>query len=144
MLLSTTASHHEQLNAHTPFGSCSASSLDMIVLALQLFILCLAGLPSVCGNVEKEIFVAPHEPQELFFTSANGQSVELEALHIGLPLLTPSSHCRTTEPCRSIRISLNTSFLDRGEKQWVLLDHLEPGRRYEVRICWAATVSLYP
>lgn len=139
------ASHHdEQLNAHTTFGSCSASSLNMIVLT-QLFILCLAGLPSVCGNVEKEIFVAPHEPQELFFTGPDsGQSAELEALHSGLPLLTPSSHCRTTEPCRSVQIPLNTSFLDGGEKQWVLLDHLEPGRRYEVRICWAATVSLYP
>lgn len=116
----------------------------MTVLVLQLFILCLAGLPSVCGNVEKEIFVAPHEPQELFFTGANGgQSVELGALHIGLPILTPSSNCRAAEPCRSLRISLNTSFLDGGEKQWVLLDRLEPRRRYEVRICWAATVSLY-
>lgn len=116
----------------------------MLSIVLQLFILCLAGLPLVCGNVEKEIFVAPHEPQELFFTSANGgQSVELEALHIGLPILTPSN-CRTAEPCRSLRISLNTSFLDGGEKQWVLLDRLEPGGRYEVRICWAATVSLYP
>lgn len=113
-------------------------------IVLQLFILCLAGLPLVFGNVEKEIFVAPHEPQELFFTGANGgQSAELETLHIGLPILTPSSNCKTTEPCRSLRISLNTSFLDGGEKQWVLLDRLEPERRYEVRICWAATVSLY-
>lgn len=115
-----------------------------MTVLLQLLLLCLVGLPSVLGNVEKEIFVAPHEPQELFTGANDGQSVELEALHLGLPKLTPEAHCRTAEPCRSLRISLNTSFLDDGEKQWVLLDHLEPGRRYEVRICWAATVSLYP
>lgn len=114
-------------------------------LVPQLLLLCLVYLPSVAGNVEKEIFVAPHEPQELLFTGPNdGQSVELEALHLGLPKLTPSTLCGTTEPCRSLRTTLNTSFLDGGEKQWILLDHLEPGKRYEVRICWAATVSPRP
>lgn len=136
--------HSRQLYVHTTSGSCSASSLNMIfitALILQL-LLCLARLPSVSANVEKGIFVAPHEPRELLFTGANdGQSVELEALHLSLPKLTPSSLCGTTEPCRSLKITLNTSFLDGGEKQWILLDHLEPRRRYEVRICWAATVS---
>lgn len=132
------ASHHSRkLNVHATSGSCSASSPSMIftTLAFQLLLLGLAGLPLVSGNVEKEIFVAPR--------ANDGQYLELEALHLSLPRVNPSSLCGTS-PCRSLKTTLNTSFLDGGERQWVLLDHLKPGKRYEVRICWAATVSLHP
>ncbi|KAH0610773.1 uncharacterized protein H6S33_011200 [Morchella sextelata] len=111
---------------------------SLVFPSLLLLLLCLALLPSVSANTEKEIFVAPHEQDELLFTGANdGQSVELEALNLGLHKLTPSPLCGTS-PCHNLKIALNTSFVP-FEKQWVLLDHLKPGKRYEVRLCWAAT-----
>lgn len=115
---------------------------SLVFPSLLLLLLCLALLPSVSANTEKEIFVAPHEQDELLFTGANdGQSVELEALNLGLHKLTPSPLCGTS-PCHNLKIALNTSFVP-FEKQWVLLDHLKPGKRYEVRLCWAATVSAH-
>jgi hypothetical protein len=44
----------------------------------------------------------------------------------------------------SARTRLNASFptddAPRGSEHWLLLDGLSPAARYEVRICWLATV----
>ncbi|KAG0132160.1 hypothetical protein HOY82DRAFT_558244 [Tuber indicum] len=95
------------------------------------------------GNIEKEIFVAPSNSKDLLFNGTNSaQSTMLEALHPGLLRLSPSHSCEGT--CHELRVTLDTSFIGSGERHWVVLDHLEQGRRYEVRICWAATSPMDP
>lgn len=81
------------------------------------------------GNVEKTIFLAPeaiHIPQQ--------------HPHVGdlkLEVLTPWNS--------TLRRQLPAAFpkpgLDKGKEAWFLLDGLTPQQRYEVRICWAATVG---
>jgi len=75
----------------------------------------------VTANVEKEIFLAPAKHNNGVF---------------GLPRIPTIRHLKEE---RTLRTTLNTSFEERGAQHWVLLDQLEPGRRYEVRICWPAT-----
>jgi hypothetical protein len=74
------------------------------------------------GNVEKTIFL----PKETSSISYNGEFT-----------LSPESPV--------ISISLNTAFVSadqpKGLQHWGLLKGLEVGRRYEVRVCWAATVT---
>jgi hypothetical protein len=79
--------------------------------------------------VEKEIFIASAPPKLVLDNSIGSH----------LPQLMPSEHCRS---CRAIKTRLGTSFIGKGMEHWVRIDGLEDGRRYEVRICWAATVSL--
>lgn len=85
---------------------------------------------STLANVEKTIFSAPPAisiPQ----TRPNLNDLSL------IPL-TPSH--------LSVRTRLNASFVgddddaSKGTEHWLLLDSLSPDRRYEVRICWLATV----
>lgn len=82
----------------------------------------LVGLAArVChANVEKAVFLGP--PADAVIAPAAG---------LFLPKLTHHGVLRTT---------LNTSFAGDGAEHWVRLDGLEHGRRYEVRVCWPATV----
>lgn len=80
----------------------------------------------VAANTEKAIFLGPAPSTE---TSVIG---DLE-----IPQLAPSEHCTN---CRAIRTRLATTFAGEGAEHWVRIDGLDEGRRYEVRICWAATV----
>ena len=82
----------------------------------------------VFANVEKTIFLAPP-------TIAVPQAhPNLDDLRL-IPLSSPSY--------QSVRTHLNASFptpeSPRGTVAWFLLDELNPGQRYEVRICWLAT-----
>ncbi len=82
------------------------------------------------ANVEKVIFVAP--AAEPFPTDASIDNLLLATLSEGEP---------------SIRTYLNASFptesAPKGNETWMLLEGLAPGRRYEVRICWLATVGIF-
>jgi hypothetical protein len=86
----------------------------------------------VAANVEKTIFVAPEETT----MTTDGPSLS----NLCLQTLTP------VEDNRKIRISLPVSFPTKdnafGKSSWYLLQHLKPGQRYEVRICWSATVRI--
>ena len=83
----------------------------------------------VLGNVEKTIFTGP------------------EPIHIHIPQLHPNIdtlQLETLTPSNfSIRRSLNPSKpgSPKGSDAWFLLDQLKQKKRYEVRICWLATVS---
>jgi hypothetical protein len=85
----------------------------------------------VAANVEKVIFVAP------------GAQPKPEDASIDNLLLIPLS-----ESHPSVRTYINASFptttSSKGTESWFLLDGLIPHRRYEVRICWLATVSSAP
>jgi len=80
----------------------------------------------VMANTEKTIFTAPESialPHD-----AAIDNLFLEALH----------------PNRlTVRMHLNASFptddKPHGEETWTLLEGLNPGQRYELRLCWLAT-----
>lgn len=85
---------------------------------------------AIRANVEKVIFSAP-------------ETIALPATHPNLDdlytiVLSPSM--------TSVRMQVNASFpsasLPKGTQTWLLLDDLNPSRRYEVRVCWLATVRL--
>lgn len=82
---------------------------------------------AVSANVEKAIFVAPTA-----LTIPRDASID----NLLLISLNPNH--------LSARTYLNASFPDtentKGTESWILLEGLNPGQRYEVRICWLATV----
>jgi hypothetical protein len=98
----------------------------MLTRIHSAFLVALCLLNFAAANVEKEIFLGP-APSTLTLSDVGSH----------LPQLVPSEHCSN---CRAIRTRLSTSFAGRGAEHWVKVDGLEEGRRYEVRICWAATV----
>lgn len=83
----------------------------------------------VLGNVEKTIFLGP-EPIRVPHQRPNLQNLHLDTL-------SPSTS--------TLRLKLPAAFPKpnavRGEASWFLLDELRQHQRYEVRLCWAATVS---
>lgn len=101
------------------------SRIFRAIAYLAIVLACLLQLAA--ANVEKEIFLGP--------PASTDPDVSL-AGHL-VPQLASSEHCSN---CRAIRTRLNTSFVGKGVEHWVRVNGLEEGRRYEVRICWAATV----
>ncbi|KAJ5373060.1 hypothetical protein N7517_005066 [Penicillium concentricum] len=79
------------------------------------------------ANVEKTIFLAP--------APATVPSEEPDLDDLGLERLSPQSPV--------VRTRLNTSFpttaTHGGTDSWFFLENLNPGQRYEVRVCWLAT-----
>lgn len=94
-------------------------------------LLCLSavGTPLLASaNAEKTIFLGPapvNLPQ---------QSPSLADLH--LDVLTPDDHVLRTH----LAAVFPTEERPRGAETWLLLDSLAEGQRYEVRVCWLATV----
>ena len=85
----------------------------------------------VSANVEKVIFLGP-SPTLLPDDYPNLAQLGLHELFSSRSSVRnylPASFPREEKP--------------EGDETWVLLDGLEKGRRYEVRICWAATVRTY-
>ena len=76
------------------------------------------------ANTEKVTFSAPDA------TDFPGSGPALDNLH--LASLTPE--------VAKVRTSLPVSF--EGEDSWYLLQDLHEGQRYELRVCWAATVCI--
>jgi hypothetical protein len=84
---------------------------------------------TVNANVEKTIFLGP---SPLVFSHVRPSLDDLR-----LDILTPS---HTILPTR-LPVQFPSKSAPRGLESWYLLQHLDPGRRYEVRVCWPATVS---
>lgn len=80
------------------------------------------------ANVEKVIFVHPHHqpnlPDDLVFDD------------LGIHHLSPSIPITRTY----LNASFPTKDKQLGTDSWFYLDNLVPGTRYEVRVCWLATV----
>lgn len=97
--------------------------MKLAACLLPLFVL----IQHTLANTEKVIFSAP--PTE---TLSELYDLKEEVFQI----------INTANP--SLRASLPVSFptIDRpkGLDSWYRLERLEEGRRYEVRVCWAATV----
>jgi hypothetical protein len=85
---------------------------------------------TVLANVEKTIFVGP---KSLVIPTEHPTLDDLQ-----LHALSPKH--------AELRTELHAAFpsvsSERGSTAWVLLYNLIEGRRYELRICWAATVNL--
>lgn len=86
-------------------------------------------LPAL-GNVEKTIFLAPPS------ISIPSGHPNLKDLYLDV-LFAPLSWLSLR---RQVPASFPTPNDPRGNETWLLLEGLEEGRRYEVRICWVATV----
>lgn len=84
----------------------------------------------VHGNVEKTIFLAPEAIQ------ISRQHPNLEDLH--LETLSPSR----PELRRQLPAAFPKPTSPKGTEAWFILNRLTQHHRYEVRVCWAATVSL--
>ncbi|KAF2826120.1 hypothetical protein CC86DRAFT_406417 [Ophiobolus disseminans] len=97
----------------------------MRVLAGLLFIV--TQVWTVNANVEKTIFLGPR-PIAL-------PDVRPSLDDLRLHVLTPSQTILPTQ----LPVQFPSKAAPRGLESWYLLQHLEPGRRYEVRICWPAT-----
>jgi hypothetical protein len=97
----------------------------------QLSLLLLAGVPSITANTEKAIFTGPESlpiPQ---------QHPSLRDLK--LEVLSPANRSFRTH----VLAPFPTEKAKSGLATWLLLDNLTTAQRYEVRVCWAATVR-YP
>lgn len=97
--------------------------LRKTVLFLLLYV------QTIIANVEKVIFLGPsrvHIPR---------QHPTLEDLQ--LHTLSPQNGIIRTK----LRAEFPTNVSTLGEASWVLLANLTENQRYELRICWAATVN---
>lgn len=87
---------------------------------------------TVSANTEKVIFLGP-DNVETFNAHPNLQDLNIETIS---PASSSSSSLRTHLP-----VAFPSRESQRGVDSWYLLKELEPGSRYEVRVCWAAIVS---
>ena len=92
---------------------------------LAVFLFC---TQASLANVEKTIFLGPK------FVNVPLRHPTLEDLHIDI--LTPKDSALRTK----IEAEFPDDEYERGKTSWFLLDDLKENQRYEVRICWAATV----
>jgi hypothetical protein len=102
----------------------------MTELYLTIFVL-LIYIQLTVGNVEKVIFLGPSS------VKVPNQHPTLEDLQ--LHTLSPQNGTVRTK----LRAAFPTNTSVWGEASWVLLENLVEGQRYEVRICWAATVTTF-
>lgn len=85
----------------------------------------------ILGNVEKTIFLTP-PPISLLPSRLNLDDLHLESLSLSNRSLR-----------RQIPAVFPSTLHPHGTETWLRLEGLKEQQRYEVRICWAATVSLH-
>ncbi|KAF2742907.1 hypothetical protein M011DRAFT_411578 [Sporormia fimetaria CBS 119925] len=86
---------------------------------------------TVTANVEKTIFTAP--------ASGDVSSSSIDLVHFRLDALS-SAHSFIPSARRTrLPVQFPSPQAPRGLESWYVLQDLEEGRRYEVRICWPAT-----
>lgn len=104
----------------------------MAVLTPILSILFLL-LIQVAANTEKTVFLGP-KPARLPTTAYHFLS------DLRLDTLTSTNGTLRTRLAAMFPTDSNPL----GAATWFILDNLTPDQRYEVRVCWAATVSKSP
>ena len=103
----------------------------MLPLLLLVYVCLLAA--QVYANVEKVVFVAPspEEPANIRLVQDTLASPYLERLSPLQPSLRRRLHARFPSSIPSFEQS----------EVWIRLDGLQPGCRYDIRVCWSATVG---
>src|ERR1700710_10218 len=99
-----------------------------MMLPLLFLLMVMVQVCTVAANTEKVIFLGPSTLQ------IPVESPTLEDLQ--LAALSPELWSLRTH----IEAEFPTDISKHGQSTWVLLHSLQEGQRYEVRICWAATV----
>jgi hypothetical protein len=99
---------------------------DKMLLVLMLFLL---QAHCAIANTEKVIFLGP-EHLQVPLEHPTLEDLQLDAL--SPQHWTLRTHIEAEFPSESLKY---------GHSSWYLLHRLQEGQRYEVRICWAATVS---
>lgn len=105
-------------------------NFEMAILQAFFLLLLLHSIPTVLANVEKVIFLGPGSLQ------IPQQQPTLDDLH--LLSVSPNQPILRTE----LSAVFPSKSSEKGLASWVLIEQLIEGQRYEVRVCWAATVSL--
>jgi hypothetical protein len=100
------------------------------------FIVTLVLVGTVNANVEKAVFLGPR-PVALAVVPDGPPS--LDALRLDTLLPVQGSSIVATQ----LPVQFPSVPAPRGYDAWYLLRGLQEGRRYEVRICWPATVSVH-
>ena len=90
---------------------------------------------TVNANVEKTIFLGPRAAA---ISAVPNAPESLDALRLASLSPAPASSILATQ----LPVRFPSASAPRGLESWYLLRGLDDGRRYEVRICWPATVSL--
>ena len=114
----------------TPAQLWSCLLIRILRLSIMRLFLLLLQLASIAqANTEKTIFVAP-------------SSISLPNVHPGLDNLCLD----VVSPNNSLlHVQLPVAFPNdeapRGIQSWYLLDRLQPGQRYELRLCWQDGLS---
>lgn len=98
--------------------------LGFPTLTLTLLFAC-----TVNANTEKTIFLGP--------PTVNIPSAHPSLEDLQVHTLTPGSGQIRTH----LEAQFPSSSYPQGKPTWLVLDNLVEGQRYEVRVCWAATVS---
>jgi len=118
--------HHETSLLSHRKDTCILAATSTMKLVRYLSLFAYLAI-HVLANTEKTIFIAP--PQ---------RSISEQLAHLKLHALNPASS--------SLRAALPVAFpiaeankQAQGVQSWYLLSNLNPGQRYEVRVCWAAT-----
>lgn len=100
-------------------------------MSFRVLICLILFISLISANVEKTIFLGP-EP-------INVPQHSPSLLNLNIDVLTPEDW--------SLRSHIDTIFptdqFPRGKETWLVLDDLTEGQRYEVRVCWLATVRLF-
>lgn len=103
-----------------------------------LLLLLLLNTPLATANVEKTIFLGP-APVNIPAQSQSSPSLA----DLRLDVLTPDDDDNKNWSLRAhLPVRFPTDDAPRGQETWLLLDALTEGRRYEVRVCWLATVRV--
>jgi hypothetical protein len=120
---------HSHSLTHSSVGPSRCPPKMRVLTALQLGIVTQAW--RVNANVEKTVFLGPALELPLAHAHPSLEDLRLPAL----------SHAQTILPTQ-LRVHFPSTLAPHGLESWYLLHHLDAGRRYEVRVCWPATVCV--
>lgn len=109
-----------------------AAVKGILPTALLLPLLLLLLSSTAVANVEKTIFLGPDAAAAV----AVSPGLQLSDLVQRLDTLTPANGTVRTR----LAAQFPTAARPLGKTTWFLLDRLTPRQRYEVRVCWPATV----
>jgi hypothetical protein len=96
-----------------------------------------AQILTVKANVEKTIFLGP-SPAVLPNVDHSPEKTQISWDSLSIDVLDPKHFSLLPT---WLRVQFPSETAPRGLESWYKLQDLEDGRRYEVRICWPATVS---
>ena len=116
----------------------------MVRLPLIFLTLLSTATTAVYANTEKTIFLGPLPAVSVH--DNNNNNTDADDGHVPSSSLEDLQIYTLTPDDPHVRTHLDAQFpstsYPKGKPTWLALAGLTEGRRYEVRVCWAATVSI--